>query len=177
MSYSLYIPVLETAAELRKYLKEVTPLLQPRIRMLLVMLKQGDKGISKRELMESVGVSGQSIQTWRTNYRDGGLALLLQHGYTGFKPSIFTEQEEQEIKVLLNNPQNNINGYKDLQEWCSTTFKKEYLYNSVMKYAINKFGTKIKVARKYHARKDETEVEAFKKTSVKSAKTLLRKKK
>ena len=169
MSYKLVIPVKEDAKQLRILLKQVTPLLQPRIKMLLFMLKAGKQGISKRELMDSIGVSSQSIQTWRTNYSKGGLELLLKHGRIGFKPSIFTKAQHLKLSVILNNPENNLQGYKELQKWCIKEFKQQFLYNSVMKYAIKNFGTKIKVARKYHAKKDEEAVSAFKKTSVKSA--------
>ena len=169
MSNKLVIPVKEDAKHLRTLLKQVTPLLQPRIKMLLLMLKSGEQGVSKRELMDSTGVSSQSIQTWRTNYSKGGLALLLRHGRIGFKPSIFTKAEHLKLEAVLNNPENNLQGYKELQQWCIKEFRNQFLYNSVMKYAIKNFGTKIKVARKYHAKKNEEAVSAFKKTSVKSA--------
>ena len=46
--------------------------------------------------------------------------------------------------------------------------KKQFKYNTLMKYSIKHFGSKIKVARKSHIKKDPEAVEAFKKISVKS---------
>jgi len=55
MSLALYIPVKETLKELRSVLKKASPMMQPRIKMLIVMKKAGEKAVSKRELMDSVG--------------------------------------------------------------------------------------------------------------------------
>jgi hypothetical protein len=43
-------------------------------------------------------------------------------------------------------------------------------YITLLKYAERHFGSKIKVARKSHVKKDDLRVESFKKTLVKSAK-------
>ncbi len=43
-------------------------------------------------------------------------------------------------------------------------------YITLVKYTKRHFGTKIKVARKSHVKKDEEAVATFKKTSVKDAK-------
>lgn len=64
----------------------------------------------------------------------------------------------------------------ELLDWIKNEFKKEIKYNTLLKYSIKNFGSKVKVARKSHIKKDEEAVKAFKKTSVKSAKTPLIKK-
>ena len=43
-------------------------------------------------------------------------------------------------------------------------------YNTLVKYCVKNFGSKVKVARKYHAKKDPARVDTFKKTSLKSVK-------
>ena len=56
----------------------------------------------------------------------------------------------------------------ELLEWVKTELHKELKYITLVKYAERNFGSKIKVARKSHVKKDLDKVEAFKKTSVKS---------
>ena len=56
-------------------------------------------------------------------------------------------------------------GYVELQEWIEKEFKKELKYNTILKYAIKNFGSKVKVARKSHVKKDGESVITFKKTS------------
>jgi hypothetical protein len=70
----------------------------------------------------------------------------------------------------LNNPKNGIRGYTELLEWVNSELSKDMKYITLLKYAERHFGSKIKVARKSHVKKDDLRVESFKKTLVKSAK-------
>jgi len=169
MSFALYIPVKETLKELRSLLKSATPAIQLRIKMLIVMKKAGEKGISKRELMDSVGACSQSIHTWRTMYKTEGIDALLRNGWLGKagKPSVFTKQEHAKIEKKLKDPKNGLAGYVELQQWIEEEFKKEVKYNTLLKYSMRNFGSRMKVARKSHVKKDDKSVETFKKTSLK----------
>jgi transposase len=166
MSYALFIPVKETEKELKTILKSSTPLISPRIKMLLLMKEAGEKGISKRELMLSVGASSQSIHNWRTSYKKGGMDALVFNGRLGKvgKPSIFTKKEHNQIEAKLKDPKNGLAGYVELQQWIEKEFKKSVKYNTVLKYAMRHFGSKVKVARKSHVKKDQEAVISFKKT-------------
>jgi transposase len=170
MSNALYIPIKESLKELRQTLKTTTLLFQPRIKLLIAMKKAGNSGISKRALVDELGVSGQSIHTWRTTYKNGGITALCSHKKVGFKPRIFTENEHLKIELKLKNPENGLRGFKELQEWAIKEFKKEIKYNTVLKYAIKHFGARVKVSRKYHVKKDQDAVTTFKKTLRKSVK-------
>lgn len=170
MSNALYIPVKESLKELRQTLKTTTPLFQPRIKLLIAMKIAGTGGISKRALVNDLGVSGQSIHTWRTTYKNAGITALCSHKKVGFKPRIFTKNEHLKIELKLKNPENGLRGFKELQEWVINEFNKEVKYNTLLKYAIKHFGARVKVSRKYHAKKDEEAVTTFKKTLRKSAK-------
>jgi transposase len=169
MAKALIIPVKEDIATLRKLLKSSLPLFVPRIRMLIEMKKEGEQGISKRELMSRIGASSQAIHNWRTSYKTGGLKALLSHNRKGFKPSVFTKEEHDKLYALLHDPQNNITGFVELREWVLEEFKKDIKYNTLLKYCVSNFGAKTKVARKSHINKDGEQVEAFKKTLVVSA--------
>ncbi len=167
MSFALFIPVKETVKELRVRLKKSSAMMEPRIKMLLAMKKAGSDGISKRELMESVGACSQSIHNWRTAYKVGGIELLMANGrkdHAG-KPSVFTKEEHNKMAEKLHDAKNGLAGYAELRQWIKDEFNKEVKYNTVLKYAIRHFGTSVKAARKSHVNKDAQAVEAFKKTS------------
>ena len=91
---------------------------------------------------------------------------MLKNGRKGTagKPSVFTEQEHRRIEQKLNNPKNGLAGYIELQQWIAQEFNKDVKYNTVLKYAMKHFGSKVKVARKSHVKKDEGTVQLFKKT-------------
>jgi len=74
------------------------------------------------------------------------------------------------LEIKLKDPENGIRGYKELQDWVLSEFKSEIRYNTLLKYCVKNFGSKVKVARKYHAKKDNELVTTFKKTSRKPAK-------
>ena len=170
MSLPKYIVIKETLSELKTLLKKASPLIRPRLRVLIEMKKNEKSGISKRDLAKLVGVDPNSAQTWRTIYYKGGIAALQKHEKKGFKPSVFTLEEHKAIEKKLKDPKNGLRGYVELLDWTEQEFKKQIKYNTLLKYSIKHFGSKVKVARKSHIKKDEEAVLTFKKTSVKSAK-------
>ncbi len=66
MALPKQIPVKESLEELKRLLKKATPLIAPRIRVLIEMKKAEKTGISKRYLATAVGVNHNSVQSWRT---------------------------------------------------------------------------------------------------------------
>jgi len=134
------------------------------------MKKYDNKPVSKRELMEQTGLCSYSVHKWRTLYNSGGIDNLLKHNKKGFKPSKLSAEQHKRLEAKLRGPENGIRGYKKLQEWVLEEFKTQISYNTLIKYCIKNFGSKVKVARKYHAKKDDERVNTFKKTSLKSAK-------
>jgi transposase len=159
------IKVNESVRTLKQMLKHAKPLIAPRLRMLIQIKQNESTGISKRELAARIGANHNSIQTWRTLYRDGGINALTSHKKVGFKKPLFTEEQHGIIEAKLHDPLNGLRGYKELLEWIETEFGKEYKYNTILKYCRRKFNSRVKVARKSHVNKDEAAVEAFKKTS------------
>jgi transposase len=170
MAHPLSIHIKETIAELRSLQRKHGELLSKRMLMLIEIKKHEQTGgISKRDLSAITGINHNSIVKWRKAYLDGGIDVLLTHGRKGFKKSIFTAQEHNAIHKKLSDPQNGIVGYKELQQWVEQKLGKPVKYITLLKYVQRCFGTKIKVARKSHIKKDKEAVAAFKKTSLKNA--------
>jgi hypothetical protein len=95
----------------------------------------------------------------------------MHHQKTGFKPSVFDASEHQKLESKLNNPQNGLKGYVELKDWIEKETGKIFNYNTLLYYCIRNFKSSVKVARKSHNKKDQNEVDAFKKTSDESVKT------
>lgn len=168
MSSPKVIHVKEDAQTLRNLLKSSSLFLSPRVKMLLELKKNEDRGISKRELATLIGVNHNSIQTWRSMYLKGGLDLLLSHKKIGYKPTIITSQQREGLEKKLKDPTNGLRGYKELLRWVETEFGNNMEYNTLYKYCVREFGSSIKVARKSHIKKDVQAGDTFKKTSDKS---------
>lgn len=146
-------------------LKKAKPIFIPRIRMLIELKKSEQEGISKRALAELIGVNHNSIQTWRTEYQKNGIKGLLSHGRTGFKPSVFSTEEQKFIEKKLTDPTSGLRGYSELLQWIEKEFNNPVKYNTLLKHCRRNYDSRVKVARKSHVKKDEQAVNAFKKTS------------
>jgi transposase len=156
------LSITETSASLKRLQKQYPPYLAIRIQMLLLML---DKCIhSKRGLSAVLGVSANTVQSWKTMYSKGGLSALLEYKRGGNKPSVISSSNEKKIVSKLSDPYDAPRSFKELQQWVDEHLIKGINYHTLNKFVKRKYHAKIKVARKSHVSKDEGAVAAFKKT-------------
>ena len=167
MASAKKLDIKESITELRQVQRKQIPLIANRISV-LIAIKQLEKhgGVTKRELALQTGFSHCSITKWRRLYESGGLSSILGHKKTGFKPRVLSSTEHLAIENKLKDPNNNIQGYKELADWLKKEYNKEIKYTTLNEYCKKHFGTKIKTARKSHILKDDQAVNAFKKTLV-----------
>jgi len=170
MALPKIIVIQETEKEIKQLLKTSIPFIAQRLRVLLIFKQHESTGISKREAATLAGVCPGSIQTWRSLYITEGIKGLMQHNKIGFKPSVFTSEEHDKIKEKLNDPNNGLQGYVELNEWVRKEFGKEIIYRTLVNYCVTNFHSSVKVARKSHINKNVEKVEDFKKTLDKSVK-------
>jgi hypothetical protein len=176
MSYSKIFPIKESIADIKKLQRKSTAIISKRLTALLVFKRNEATGISKLLASKETGINQNSIQAWRSLYIKGGIEALTKHNNIGYKPSKINTEQEAELKKILHNPENGFVGYIELQVWFNETYNMEIEYNTFRNFIVRKFKSKIKVARKYHAKKDQEAVDTFKKTLIKSAKKSSKKK-
>ena len=167
----------ESETEIKKLMKGSKPMISKRLHALLIFKRNEKSGISKRLVSDEIGVSHNSVQTWRSLYIKGGIKMLMSHSNIGYKPSKINNDQEQALKKKLNNPNNGIVGFIELLDWFNTTFQTSINYKTFHGFVVRKFEAKIKVARKTHIKKDAKAIKAFKKTSVGSVASSLKRKK
>jgi transposase len=170
MSYSKIFPIKESVSEIKKLQRKSTAIISKRLNALLVFKRYEATGISKLMASKETGINQNSIQTWRSLYIKGGIDALIKHKNNGYKPSKINIEQEAELKKIMHNPENGFVGYIELQVWFNETYKMNVEYNTFRNFIVRKFKSKIKVARKYHAKKDQEAVDTLKKTSIKSVK-------
>lgn len=162
MSKALQLAVLEDLVQLKRELKSSSNKIRPRIMMLIVM-KKSKTMLTKYELAEKVGVSHTSITIWRKTYSTSGLPSLLKHNQGGKRREVITATTHKAIEKRITSNDNGFSSYKELQEWVDEHYIPGIKYITLLKYVQEKFGAKLKVARKSHINKDEQAIEAFKK--------------
>lgn len=166
MSLPKQIIVKESLRELKDLQRKSGELISKRLRILIEFKKHEKTGISKRAVSENTGINHNSITKWRTVYLKEGIQPFLKHGRKGFKKSVIDPVSHKAIEKKLRDPKNGLRGYKELQEWVLENLNLNIEYNTLVKYTMRHFGTKIKVARKSHVKKDEDKVATFKKTLI-----------
>lgn len=169
MSLPKQILIKENLSQLKELQRKSGYLIANRLRILIEFKKHEEAGISKRSVSDITGINHNSVTKWRNIYLKEGIQAFLKHGRKGFKKSVIDAESHKAIEKKLKDPRNGLRGYKELQQWVSETLNLEVEYNTLVKYAMRHFGTKIKVARKSHVKKDENMVVDFKKTLVMSA--------
>lgn len=167
MAHALQIIVKESLNELRSMQRKHGELVGKRLLVMIEIKKNEGKCLSKRELSHLTGFNHNSIVKWRNLYNKEGIEALLTHGRRGgFKKSVFSKENHSKIEAKLNDPKNGIRGYSELLAWVRQELSVDVKYITLLKYCQKNFGSKIKVARKSHVKKDDEAVETFKKTSL-----------
>lgn len=166
MALAKQVIVKETVQELKQLMRKQPVHLKNRIQMLLV-LKKSEVSLSKESLAKILHINHNTAQQWRSKYIKGGVDGLLADGRIGFKPSIISEDLHREIEKKLHSPKDAFTSYVDLVQWITENHIPGGVnYQTINSYVKRKFGAKIKVARKSHAKKDDEAAESFKKTSI-----------
>jgi transposase len=160
MLQPLSFPIKETITELRKLQKRL-PRKYKAIEMLLVLKQKG--ALSKDALAVMVGASDRSIQTWRSNYINGGIDQMLKDSRGGKKAPKITVAAHQQLSQRLHNPKQGFRSFIEIQQWLLDEFKIDMQYHAINKYVKRKFGAKLKVSRKSHVQKSPADEAVFKK--------------
>lgn len=169
MSSPKKVVVKESMAELKRLMKSSHPMIVTRLRVLTEIKRAGAAGISKRDLAARTGVDPNSAHTWRRLYEQGGIDAVCARKMADGRPPVLDARQHQAVKEKLEDPRNGVRGYTELRYWVATDLGNDVKYNTLLKYCVRNFGSKVKVARKSHVKKDQGKVAAFKKTSVGSA--------
>ena len=90
----------ETEVEIKKLIKSSTRLVSKRFQALLTFKRHEKEGVSKRQVADEIGVSHNSIQTWRSAYIAGGVKQLKLHGNIGYKPSVINASQAKVLKRI-----------------------------------------------------------------------------
>jgi transposase len=160
MAIRLVISVKETEEELKALLRKASLHQRPRIKMLLNIAKGQTASAA---LAAATGATPDSIANWKKKYKSGGLEALLHDARGGDFRSGLSEDQKQKIGQKVSSPTDALTSYKQAQAWLKEELEVEKNYHAVNKYLKRNFGTKLKVGRKSHVKKDEAAIAVFKK--------------
>jgi len=158
---AMTITIAESQDTLSTLARQCPVHLRPRIKMLQLLLK--DNWLSNAVLAAKTGASERTIARWIKVYTSEGIEALVKETRGGDRKSGFSQDDLGKIRQRLSEPGNTFTTYIQAKDWINAEFGTNKSYSALNQFLKRQFGTKLKVGRKSHVKKDEAAVAVFKK--------------
>ena len=119
---------------------------------------------TRKEVALAIGIHKRTLEHWTKEYTQYGINLFTKDSRGGSRRTCMSKSSHQQLEQKVNDSENPFLGYKDALLWVKENISEDMKYNTLRTYLIRHFGTKLKMPRKSHYKKDEQAIEAFKKT-------------
>jgi transposase len=129
----------------------------------LYWLKQ-DRAPSISAIAQAVGKHRNTVQTWLSNYREGGLKAMLEIKKSPGGVRVIPQWAETALAKWLQEPNHGFSSYGAVQQWLAETLGVEAEYHAVYQMTRYRLKAKLKVARPQNNKQDSEQREAFKQT-------------
>lgn len=157
------IDVKESLNELREQLRQAeTPSAKERLQV-LYWLKQ-DPAPSISVIAQGIGKHRNTVQTWLSHYRAGGVAAMLKIKKSPGGVRVIPQWAETALAKRLREPNHGFSSYGKVQQWLFETLGIEAEYHAVYQMTRYRLNAKLKAARPQNCKQDSEPREAFKQT-------------
>ena len=153
----------EDLAELQHILKKQTSLTGEKRIKCLIYTKEC-RFSTRPELANYLGVHKRTIERWLKKYSENGIAFMVRNQAKSKGSRYITKDIHDGLANRVTNTDNPFLGYWDAQDWVKREYGVDINYHTLRHYLVKHFGTKAKVPRKSHIKKDEQAMKAFLKT-------------
>ena len=135
-------------------------------RLKSLILTKTNKFNTRLELSIHLDIGLRTLYDWTTKYQKEGLETMLSSTSGGARNNVISELIKKSLEEKLNDSKAPLQGYNDAVLWVKNHHNVVINYHTLRSFMIVNFGTKLKVPRKSHYKKDEIAFETFKKTSI-----------
>jgi len=157
--------IIEESLSTLKTLRKKEKNQKKKLRLLSLILTKENRFSRRVDLAEYLGVNIDTLNTWTKKYKEHGLTGLLSINSGGKRRESIPQSIHKEIECKLNDSNHPLQGYTDAVSWVKQEFGYEIKYHTLRAFMIRNFGSKLKIPRKSHYKKDEVAIDTFKKTS------------
>ena len=158
------IDVKESLDDLAEKLRHVeTPTAKERLQV-LYWLKQ-DNAPSISAIAKAVGKHRNTVQTWLSNYREGGVKAMLEVKKSPGGVRVIPQWPETALAKRLQESQG-FQSYGAVQQWLAETLGVEAEYHAVYQMTRYRLKAKLSVARPQNCQQDSEQREASAQTSL-----------
>lgn len=163
MPKKIDIHITETLPELESLKRKAKSRLREDRLRALILIKQG-KFCYQSDLARKLGYTSKTVRGWLKAYSQKGLHACLEVNSGGNAPSVVSPEAHDLLGSILSDPHGTVTSYVELAHRLEQQLQVRVNYMTLYCYCKRRFGSKLKVARKSHYKKDGQAIEAFKKT-------------
>lgn len=157
------VTVKESLDDLAKELRQAeTPTAKERLQVLYWLKQEHAPSISA--IAKAVGKHRNTVQTWLSMYREGGVAAMLEIKKSPGGVRVIPQWAEVALAKRLQEPNHGFSSYGEVQQWLAKTLGVEAEYHAVYQMTHYRLKAKLKVARPQNCQQDSQQREAFKQT-------------
>ena len=157
------IDVKESLDDLVEQLRQADrPTTKERLQVLYWLKQEQAPSIST--IAQAVGKHRNTVQTWLSMYREGGVEAMLDVKKSTGRVRVIPQWAEEALAKRLQEAHHGFQSYGAVQQWLAQTLGVEAQYHAVYQMTRYRLQAKLKVARPQNCRQDPQQREAFKQT-------------
>lgn len=157
------IDVKESLDDLAERLRQAKlPTDKERLQVLYWLKQENAPSISA--IAQAVGKHRNTLQTWLSLYRNGGLATMLEIKKSLGGVRVIPQWAETALAKRLQEPEHGFKSYGQVQQWLVEKLGVEAEYHAVYQMTRYRLKAKLKVARPQNRKQDTEQRAAFKQT-------------
>lgn len=157
------IKVKESLTDLTQQLRQAeTSTAKERLQVLYWLKQEHPPSISA--IAKAIGKHRNTLQTWLSMYRDGGIEAMLNLKKSPGGVRVIPQWAEDALAKRLQEPEHGFQSYGAVQQWLAQSLGIEAEYPAVYQMTRYRLRAKLKVARPQHYQQDSQQREDFKQT-------------
>lgn len=157
------IDVKESLDDLAERLRQAKlPTDKERLQVLYWLKQENAPSISA--IAQAIGKHRNTLQTWLSLYRNGGVAAMLEIKKSPGGVRVIPQWAETALAKRLQEPEHGFKSYGQVQQWLVEKLGVEAEYHAVYQMTRYRLKAKLKVARPQNRKQDTEQRAAFKQT-------------
>ena len=125
-------------------------------RLTALYLLQSGNAKNRKQVADLIGVNRQTVGHWLDAYQAGGLQQMLSRRYPPGRVPLLCQAQLQALRAELDKP-SGFSSYGEIQQFIADSYQVEMSYKAVYSLIHDKWGAKLKVPRKSHEKKRDTQ--------------------
>ena len=147
--------ITESATELKDRLRSESVGYKKQRLTALYLLQSGGAN-NRQQVADLIGINRKTVGHWLDAYQAGGLQQMLSRRYPPGRVPLLCQAQLQALRAELDKP-SGFSSYGQIQQFIADTYQVEMSYKAVYSLVHDRWQAKLKVPRKSHQKKRDTQ--------------------